>query len=117
VGPYDVTFGSGGSVTDIVLTSAYWNTVPDWTVLTHLGLPTAASLAAFYTILAVLVIVLTRVRLYEARLFGALIHTMSFMAFFSSALLSTPIIGSLLVVSFVHRIQQLRERDHYATGG
>lgn len=116
VGPYDVTFGSGGSETDVVFTGAYWNTVPDWTVLTHLGLPTAASLAAFYTLLAGLVIVLTRVRLYEARLFGALIHTMSFMAFFSSALLSTPIIGSMLVVAFVHRIQQLRERGAHADG-
>lgn len=116
VGPYDVTFGSGGSETGIIFTGAYWNTVPDWAVLTNFGAPTAVSLAAFYTIIAGLVIVLTRLRLYEARLFGALIHTMSFMAFFSSALISTPVLGSLLVVAFVHRIQQLREQDAYATG-
>jgi hypothetical protein len=116
VGPYDVTFGTGGSATGIVLTSAYWSTVPDWAVLTNFGVPTAVSLAAFYSIIAGLVILLTRLRLYEARLFGALIHTMSFMAFFSSALISTPVIGSLLVVAFVHRIQQLREPDAHATG-
>jgi hypothetical protein len=116
VGPYDVTFGSGGSETDFVFTGAYWNTVPDWTVLTHLGLPTAVALGAFYTLIAGLVIVLTRTRLYEARLFGTLIHMMSFLAFFSSALLSTPVIGSLLVVAFIRRIQQLREQDIHATG-
>jgi hypothetical protein len=111
LGPYMATFGADDPDIGSVEVTAYWNTVPEWAVLTKIGVPVELSLALFYPLAGAIVLFLTRVKLFEARVFGILTHVLCFVTFFSSTLLSTPVIGSALVISFVRRIQQVREPD------
>lgn len=116
IGPYESTFGSGLAIDHLIPISEYWNTVPDWVLFEQMGLATGVSLGLFYTIVALATVVLTRIRIHEARLLGSLIHVMAFLTFFSSALISTPILGSFLVLSTVRRIQQMRLPSTHASG-
>lgn len=106
LGPYHATFGVLPSRSPIDI-EAHWNTVPEWAVFSSLGFPLGISLIAFYLILAATVVLLTRLRVYEARIFGLLLHVLAFVTFFSSTILSTPIIGSWLIIVFLRRAQQL----------
>jgi hypothetical protein len=106
LGPYMVTFGSELTDTGAVVVSDYWNSIPDWARLIGLGLPVELALAIFYPLIAACVIFLTRSKLYEARILGALAHVMCFVTFFSRTLVATPVVGSLLILAFIRRAQQ-----------
>jgi hypothetical protein len=107
VGPYNASLGSQGDLGTFLDVGAYWNTVPEWAVLGSVGVPVEASLALFYLLMAGLAIFLTRLRLFEARMFGVLLHCLSLITFFSSTIIQTPIIGTFLIVVAIRRGQQM----------
>jgi len=107
LGPYSVSFGNAGLDTGPVEVANYWNTLPDWYLLTRVGLPAELALVAFYSVVALMVVLLTRLRSFEARMFGTCMHLLCYMTFFSNTLLSTPVIGTFLVIIFIHRGQQI----------
>ena len=106
LGPYMVTMGGDAGAATAIEVSDYWNTVPDWAVFTNVGFAPEWSLALFYPAVALVVVLLSRSRSFEGKAFGAIIHVMCFVTFFSNTLLSTPVIGSILVVAFLRRMQQ-----------
>jgi hypothetical protein len=107
VGPYSVSLGAQAYLGTFLDVSLYWNTVPEWAVLRFVGVSVPASLPLFYLLMAGLVVFLTRLRLFEARLFGVLLHCLSLITFFSSTILQTPIIGTFLIVAAIRRGQQI----------
>lgn len=79
--------------------SAYWNTVPEWAILSaKCGIPPALSFAIFFGIVGAISYWLRRTRTWETRCLGLLIHVYSYFCFFSGVLLSTPIIAGFLIV-------------------
>lgn len=79
--------------------SAYWNTVPEWAILSvHWGIPPALSFATFFGVVGAISYWLRRARSWEARCLGSLIHVYSYFCFFSGVLLSTPIIAGFLLI-------------------
>lgn len=107
VGPYSVSLGQHVDIGTFLDVGAYWNTVPEWAVLRFIGVPVPASLPLFYLLLAGLVVFMTRVRLFEARLFGVLLHCLALITFFSSTILQTSMIGTFLIVAAIRRGQQM----------
>jgi hypothetical protein len=107
VGPYNASLGAHVDIGTFLDVGSYWNTVPEWAVLRFVGVPVTASLPLFYLLLAGAVVFLTRTRMFEARLFGVLLHCLALITFFSSTILQTPIIGTFLIVAAIRRGQQI----------
>lgn len=95
LGPLHVAMGIESEAWDSL--GAYWNTIPEWATLsTRFGVAPELSFAVFFGSVALTGLALRRSSSWHLRILGSLIHVYSFFCFFSSVLLSTPIVANYL---------------------
>lgn len=81
--------------------SLYWNTIPEWALLSHLiGLQSWISFSLFYGFFCSLVFFFRNSRHPKLQVLGFLIFLYLYFSFFSNVLISTPVIANFSVIIF-----------------
>lgn len=115
VGPYVAVFGSSSmEFNDLIL--LYWNTLPEWRLLTlNIFNNEAVSFVLFYTLFPVIIYFISRIRnFYWTRYLLPVSFVYIFFTFFSRTLLTTNLIACLMVIIIIDlltRITWSRKKD------